>query len=75
MATDKQTKLRLIQDHPDFLLEVMTFGAESLLHQMLRQNLLKNDKAGKKPNRAACHPFALQQLRRNILLSIEVPNG
>lgn len=75
MATDKRTKLSLIQQHPEFMLEVMTYGANHMLQQLLTQDLIKKGKDGKRPNRAACHPMILQALLRDIELRLEVPNG
>lgn len=75
MAT-KREKLNFIQQHPDFALELMTYGANHMLQQLLTQNLIKVDpKTGKRPNKAACHPMILQALRRDIELLIEAPNG
>lgn len=71
----KQRKLELLAAHPEWALELMTFGAEHLLHSLLTQNYIKVGKDGKKPNRAACHPAILAQYRRNVELSLEIPNG
>lgn len=75
MPTCKAVKLSLIASYPDFLMEVMTFGAEHLLHELLKANLIKAGKDGTRPNRAACHPAILHQFRRNVELSLEIPNG
>ena len=71
----KKEKLYLIQQCPEFLLEVMTFGAEHLLHELLKNDLIKKGPDDKRPNRAACHPAILQQFRRNIELSLEISNN
>lgn len=73
MATDKATKLSLIEKHPDFLLEVMTFGANSMLKQLLKDDLIKKDKNGKRPNQAhPPHPAVIQLLRRDIELQLDL---
>lgn len=74
MMPDKKTQLYLIETYPEFLLNVMTFSANHVISQLGKDNLLKKVN-GKIPNKAACHPFILQQFRRNIDLELDISNS
>jgi len=73
MTTNKQTQLYIIDTHPDFLLKVMQFGAQSLFQQMRQADMIKPDKTGRKPNAIIPpHPAVLQLFKRQVELELDL---